>query len=73
MITIGQAVHWTHVSQRGRALSMQRREGVVEAISGELATIRQKSGRKAIIAVVRLRAEQQESQIDEFVQAMRAR
>lgn len=68
---IGDYVHWTHVSQRGRSISMTRREGIIEAIDGELAIVRTGKNRQVQVAVARLRLDGQRGQIDEFVGAMR--
>jgi hypothetical protein len=67
----GDKVHWTQVSQRGRVLSMQRREGTIETIEGDLAQVRTSGRRRVTIAVARLRADQQPGQIDELIGAMR--
>ena len=67
----GDRVEWTHVSQRGRAVSMVLRSGTIEAIDGALAIVRTASNRQVHIAVARLRRVGQPSQIQEFVEAMR--
>lgn len=70
-MNIGDKVSWTHVSQRGRTMSMTLREGVIEQINGAVATVRTPSKRQVIVDIRRLRLEGQESQISEFVGAMR--
>lgn len=67
----GDHVHWTHISQRGRTISMARREGVIEGIDGGLAIVRSGKNRRVQVAVARLCLDDQPSQIDEFVDAMR--
>lgn len=67
----GDKVSWTHVSQRGRTMSMSLKEGTVEKIEGKVATIRTKSNRLVEVSVGRLRAVGQPSQLGEFVEAMR--
>jgi hypothetical protein len=57
VLNIGDEVHWTHTSQRRRALSMVRRENTIEAIDGAVATVRTAGKRRV--------------QIDEFVEGMR--
>lgn len=71
-IEAGMKVSWTHSSTKGRTLSMRLRDGTVEAIDANgMATIRLRSKRTCQVAVARLRAEGQPSQIDEFMDAMR--
>lgn len=67
----GDKVEWTHVSSNGRSLSMTLREGTIEQIKGDVAVVRTKGRRLVEVAVRRLRSEGQESQISEFVGAMR--
>lgn len=67
----GDRVQWTHVSQRGRTMSMSLREGVLESIDGELAIVRTSKNRQVQVALARLRPVNQLSQIDEFVGALR--
>jgi hypothetical protein len=69
-IKVGDRVHWTHVGNNKRILSMQRREGVIEEIKGDVALIRR--GKRLVeVAVVRLRAMNQKSQVTELVEAVR--
>lgn len=68
---IGDRVQWTHVSQRGRTMSMSLREGTIEAIDGALAIVRTGKNRQVQVAMARLRAMGQPTQIDEFMGAMR--
>jgi hypothetical protein len=70
-VNIGDQVHWTHVSTRGRTLSMTRREGTITAIDGPMATVRTSGKRQVQIAVARLRLDGERSQIDEFVEGVR--
>lgn len=67
----GDKVQWTHVSQRGRSVSMTLREGTLESIEGELAIVRTSANRQVQVAVKRLRAIGQRNQIDEFVEGIR--
>lgn len=67
----GDKVQWTHVSTRGWSMSMRLREGTLESIEGELAIVRTSSNRQVQVAVKRLRAKGQRSQIDEFVEGIR--
>jgi hypothetical protein len=68
---IGTLVSWTHVSQRGRTMSMSLRAGVIDAINGNMATVRKRNGKTEEISIRRLRVEGQPSQLGEFVEAMR--
>ena len=68
-IKVGDKVHWTHVNQGKRTLSMRRREGVVVEIDDKGAFVRY--GQRTVwIELERLRTESQPSQVTEFVQAM---
>lgn len=68
---IGDRVQWTHVSQRGRTMSMSLREGTIEAIDGALAIVRTGTNRQVQVALARLRTMGQPTQLDEFMGAMR--
>jgi hypothetical protein len=72
-IKVGTKVSWTHVSKRGRVVSMSLREGAVTALMGGVAQVQKPSGKTEEIAVRRLRVEGQPSQIGEFVEGMRIR
>ncbi len=67
----GDKVSWTKVSQRGRSLSMTLQEGTLETIMGDIACVRLKNGSQERVAVKLLRVEGQQSQIGEFVEALR--
>ena len=67
----GDKVHWTHVSQRGRQITMTRKEGTIEAIDGALAIVRSATNYRYQVAVARLRIEGQRGQIDDFVDTVR--
>lgn len=68
-IKIGDKVHWTHVSQGKRTLSMRRREGAVVEIDDKGAFVR--VGQKTTwIELDRLRTVSQKSQVTEFVETM---
>lgn len=67
-IKVGDKVHWTHVNQGKRVLSMRRREGVVVEIDDKGAFVR--VGQKTTwIELHRLRSMAQKSQVTEFVEA----
>lgn len=68
---IGDRVQWTHVSQRGRTMSMAVREGVIEAIDGALAIVRTGKNRQVQVSLARLRAMGKPTQLDEFMGAIR--
>jgi hypothetical protein len=65
----GDKVHWTHVNQGKRVLSMRRREGVIVEVDDKGAFVRY-SQRTVWIELERLRTEGQPSQVSEFVEAM---
>lgn len=68
----GDKVHWTHVSQKGRQISMTRREGTIESIDGALAIVRgERKNWQYQVALARLRLDGQRGQIDDFVDAVR--
>jgi len=67
----GTKVSWTHVSQRGRTLSMILRKGVIDSIDNDYAIIRKSNGKTERVALARLRTEGQKSQITEFIEIMR--
>jgi hypothetical protein len=71
MIQVDDAVQWTHVSHRGRSLSMQLRRGTVESITDGVALVRKASGRRESVTLVRLRRPDETTQITEFVEAVR--
>lgn len=70
-MNIGDKVEWTHISQGRRSVSMTLREGTIEQIDGDIATVRTKGRRLTQVPLKRLRADGQESQIGEFVSGMR--
>ena len=49
---------------------MSLREGIIEALSGDVAIVRRAGGRRESVAVSRLRLPGQRSQIDEFAEAV---
>jgi len=51
-------------------MSMTLREGVVQAIVGDVAVVKKRNGQREIVAVQRLRVQGEKSQITEFVEAM---
>lgn len=69
-MNVGDKATWTHVSGSGKTMTMSLREGVVESIDENgVATMKKKKGRE-LVAVARLRAAGQKSQITEFVEAV---
>ncbi len=70
MIEVGTLVHWTICSLRKRTVSMQRREGKVVAIEGDVAQV--KVGRRIVsVELSRLRLTGEQSQIAEFIEGVR--
>jgi hypothetical protein len=69
-IKVGEGITWTHVSKRGKSLSMSLRCGTVEAIEGDMATVIRPSGRREKVELKRLRRPGQKSQITEFVEVV---
>jgi len=68
----GDKVQWTHTSRRGRTISMQLKEGVIESIAGAVATVKTgKNNRRVEINARNLQLVGQRSQIDAFVEAVR--
>lgn len=72
-IKVGDKVHWTKTSSRGRSFSMVRREGTVTKInpSGELAEVKTPSRRTVVVLVADLCKEGERGQIDRVVEALR--
>lgn len=68
---MGEKVNWTQASTARRTLSMSLREGVIEGIDGHFATVKKKGGGIEKVALARLRLPDRESQIKEFVDALR--
>lgn len=69
-IKLGEGITWTHISKRGKSLSMSLRCGTVEAIEGNMVTVRRPSGSLEKVELKRLRRPGQKSQITEFVEAI---
>ena len=69
-IKVGEGITWTHVSKRGKSLSMSLRCGTVEAVEGDMVTVIRPSGRRETVELKRLRRPGQKSQITEFVEVM---
>ncbi len=67
---MGRKVSWTHFSKIGLAISMSLREGTVEAIDDNMATVKLDSGKSVLVETVRLRLPGQTSQITELVQSV---
>lgn len=70
-MNIGDNVSWTHISTRGKSLSMRLRRGILINITGTKATVRLFNGKLETVAVNRLRLPGQPSQITELVEAIR--
>ncbi len=71
MMQPGDKVHWTHVRQQGREVSLERRDGTIETIDGKDAVVRSGSNRRTRVALARLRLDGQPGQIDELIEAAR--
>lgn len=70
----GDKVQWTHSSRNGRVISMILKEGVIESITGGVATVRTgRNNRRVEINLRRLQPVGQRSQIDDFVDAVRGK
>jgi len=72
-MNIGDKVTWTHVVQRGKTVTLTLRTGVIESITGDMAVVKRQNGRTENIPLRRLRLPGQESQIREFIEAMRGK
>lgn len=69
-IKLGEGITWTHVSKRGKSLSVSLRCGIVEAIDGDMVTVIRPSGNRETVELKRLRRPGQKSQITEFVETL---
>lgn len=70
-LAIGSAVQWTHISQRGRSISMRLRDGILIALDGDTARVRLPSDKEIALKAARLRPTNHPTQIDEFVAIVR--
>lgn len=70
MFAPGTQVTWTHVSKRGRTVSMTLREGVVVSDEGVTVTVRTKNGRSDQIAASALRIVGEKSTLTEFIETV---
>jgi hypothetical protein len=71
-IKVGDRVQWTHVSQRGRSVSMRLRQGEVVQINlGGYAEVLVSGGRRVQVLARRLRLMDMPTQIGEFVEGLR--
>lgn len=69
MFYVGQKVHWTHMSNGKKTLSMRRREGVIVSIEGNTAMV--KASKKVIpIELARLYPIGAKGQLAEFCEAI---
>lgn len=69
---VGERVSWTHVGGSGRTISMRLCEGTITEIAGSNAAIKPiGKGKPVVVALARLRKTGQQSQIGEFIEAMR--
>jgi len=69
---VGDKVQWTHAMRRSQEVILERRDGVILELDDKKAKVRRLGKRRAIwIAVKRLRRPDEESQVTEFVEAMR--
>ncbi len=78
-LQIGEIVSWTHVAGSGRTISMRVRQGVVEAINGETATVRMlydqgrgkfKKGRQVTVPLAALTRQGEKTNLTKFVEAV---
>lgn len=66
---IGDKATWTHRASRGRSVTLTTREGTIIDIRDGVATMRKKKGQE-VVAVARLRAVEEKSELSEFVEAI---
>jgi hypothetical protein len=66
-LQLGERVTWTHVSKRGRSVTMSLKQGVVLAVAGGLATVKSERGtRYYTIPLANLRRVGEKSTLTEF-------
>lgn len=70
-INVGDTVRWTQTSTRRRIISMTLREGTVESITGEIATVRYGKKSRKDIHVTRLSLAGTPTDIDRVIRAIR--
>ncbi len=70
-INVGDTVRWTQTSTRRRIISMTLREGTVESITGEIATVRYGTKSRKDIHVTRLSLAGTPTDIDRVIRAVR--
>lgn len=70
-IKVGDTVRWTQTSTRRRIISMTLREGTVESITGEIATVRYGKKSRKDIHVTRLSLAGTPTDIDRVIRAVR--
>lgn len=68
---IGDKVHWTKTSARGRQISMQRIDGVIVALTNDVATVKRASGLHTNIHVDSLRLDGEPGKIEEMMNVIR--
>lgn len=67
----GDSVQWTTSSRQGRAISMTRHEGTLEAIYDGVATVRLKSGVRRNLPVSRVQPAGARGDLDRVMDAIR--
>lgn len=71
MMQIGDQVRWTNISRSRRTISMALKEGVIESIENDVATVRYGKQSRKQIHVTRLSLRGQPTDIDRALQAIR--
>lgn len=69
-IEVGDMVHWTNRSVRGATVSMQRKDGRVVSVTGDVAGVRLSRNLVVEIPLIRLRLRGEKSTLTEFVEVM---
>lgn len=68
-IIVGSQVTWTHVSQRGKTLSLKTKSGTVEGIAGDMATvITGRNNRRVPVPLKALREQGQRTHLTDVVE-----
>lgn len=72
-LKVGDNVQWTVKSQHGRSITISRRDGVIEDIHANYATVKMSNGRTMNVRLDGLRLSSSKSEIMEMLDSMRAR
>ena len=67
----GDKVSWTHVSRRGRTISMTLKNGTVVNVMCETTLVKISSGRLVEIPTSKLRRMDEKSDITKFIEALK--